>query len=652
MKSPILSVLLFISVSLTIFAGETDSLEQLLPSLQGIEKADMLIKLTRKFAVDSKEKSLRYGNEALELSKKINYDKGEATALIALSTAHYSSSDYNKAIEYLKDAYIIIEELKDSSLLLNTLNKLSINYRLTGNYKESLSTSLRALQIAEQQNDTVSCARFYNNIGGVYKELKEFDKALDYYVHAYNIYSRLNDLSGLAQTTNNIGIIHRMNQNYDTALIYYNKSLYFEQQLNNKRGIAQSLNNIGNLYFLIGDYKKAIESFHTSLSISQETGNIESQTVSWNFLGNVYSKLGNFNESTEAYNKMLSLSNQTGNKNRLSMAVEQLAKIYTQTGDLKKAIEYYEKLTALRDSLYQEQINVIVTEIEAKYELENQAKEIENLRQKTKIQELRLNAHRFIIYALIILSLISVFIAFLVTQRNKLRIAKKNAELEQKLFRLQMNPHFMFNALNTIQSFIITNNTDDAIKYLSNFAKLMRQVLNNSRQDLISLANEINAMEYYMQLQQLRYDNKFVYNIFVGPKLHPELIMIPPMLAQPFIENSIEHGFQGLKHQGKINISFNLNHDSIIFEIKDNGIGITQALKNKSAEMPDHDSIAMDITLERIRLLNQNKKHKIEFQVKELLSQDMMAEGTVVSFSIPLRTQDNINLLTDKYLAK
>lgn len=636
MKSPIyiLLTILFLIPS-TLFGGEIDSLEQILPSLRGIEKIDMLNNLSRLCARDYRQKSVEFSFEALELSKKINYRRGEADALIGLSTADYHSSDYHKAIEHLTEALIITEELNDSLMIFDASNKLAINYRMTGKFEESLAASFRALQISELLNDTLGIARMLNNIGGIYKELMEYSKALEYYTRADEIYSRMNNLRGLAQTTNNIGIIHRTNGNYETALIYYKRSLDIERQLNNRRGIAQSLNNIGSLYSLMGNYDQAIESFRSSLTISGEINNPESQSVSLNFLGETYFKLRRYTESEKAFDEMLSISDQTGNVSRRSMAINQLARISVKKGDFRKAVEYYEKLTALRDSLHQEQIKAIVAEIEAKYEFEKKAKEIENLKQENKIKELKLNTSRLMMYGMTLLLIIALIIAQLLIQRNKLRTGKKNAELEQKLFRTQMNPHFIFNALNTIQSFIIKNNPADAGKYLSSFARLIRLVLTNSRQEFVSLKNEISTLEYYLQLQQLRYENKFTYNIIIDPAIHPDLMMVPPMLAQPFIENSIEHGIQGLNHPGYVNVSFKLNMDSIFLEIEDNGIGITQSQKNKAGESAKHESLALAITQERLKLLNQSKKKKIIFQIKELLSENMQVKGTAITFSIP-----------------
>lgn len=642
-KAALFTVAFIIAVSGVLGSAEADSLEQTLPSLRGIERVDALNLLARQLARSVQDKSIQYATEALELARKINHRKGEAEALMAMSTAEYYRSQYAEAAAYIEKALVVIELLNDSALLFDALNKISINYRMTGRFEESLAFSFRALKITENLNDTLGKARMLNTIGGIYKELNDYSKALEYYIIADEIYEAKNFLRGLAQTKNNIGIIHRTNTDYEKALEFYEQSLAIEKQLDNKRGIAQTLNNIGSLYLLLGKYSPAIESFNNSLLISRSINNPESQSISLNFLGETYSKLGRFNEAIESFEAMLKISEQTGSLGRKNLAIEQLARAHNQGGNYRQAAAYFEKLTALRDSIHQEHTRAIVAEIEAKYEFDKKAREIESLKQENQIQTLQLSNSRIIIYSLAGITLTIIFIGLLLIQRNKLRLEKKTAELEQKLFRSQMNPHFIFNALHTIQSYIFKNNPGEAGRYLSSFAKLIRQVLTNSRQEYVTLSNEISTLEYYLQLQQLRYNNKFKYHLIVDPAIHTDLVMIPPMLAQPFIENSIEHGIQEIEDQGYISVSFKLSNGSILLEVTDNGVGIEHSKQKKDDHGNQHESLALLITEERIKLMNQTRNKKIELHVQDLKSVNEQLRGTAVSFQIPYHTPEQQN---------
>lgn len=219
---------------------------------------------------------------------------------------------------------------------------------------------------------------------------------------------------------------------------------------------------------------------------------------------------------------------------------------------------------------------------------------------------------------------------------REIKLQHKAAELEQKVLRAQMNPHFIFNSLGAIQSFIFKNEPIEAATYLSNFSELVRLILDNSRKELIPLTIEIKTLDHYLDLQKLRFGEKFKYQINVDEDLNKEMVSIPPMLAQPFIENSIEHGFAGMKEKGTIRIAFKLLPNQIQLICEDNGIGIEASLKNKKDQTKPHQSLATKITRERIKVLNKTYTNKIELEIQDLKNIDQYKTGTRVTFTIPL----------------
>ncbi len=212
-------------------------------------------------------------------------------------------------------------------------------------------------------------------------------------------------------------------------------------------------------------------------------------------------------------------------------------------------------------------------------------------------------------------------------RKARLENALNKAALES--LKLQMNPHFIFNAMGAIQHYIVTNESQNASVYLAKFSKLMRAVLENSRQEYISLEEEIEMLENYLILQNLRYDGNFEYQVNIDDQLDPEMIAIPPMFAQPFIENAIEHGIAHLRENGLITIDFSLAQTVIVLRITDNGKGIEESLRAKSPPNQSHRSLATVITKERIALYQQSLKKNITFKVKHL------EKGTQVVFHLP-----------------
>ncbi len=631
-------ILLILLPFIRLNAGKADSLEQVLPNLQGAERVDALTQLTRLNSRRNHERAFEFANEAIELAQKINYEKGIADALLHKSTAYYFLSDYNAAIGYLKQSLEIREKLKDTVMISDAYNKVAINSRMLGNFEDALAFSFDALRVYELRKDSVSMSSLYNNIGGIYKDLGNIEKALEYYSLSYAIAENINHQRNLSNASNNLGIIYRQKEDYPKALEYYEKSLEFDLQQGNQRGIAQSYNNIGNLYLLMQDTQRAMEYFENSLDISIQINNPENQAVSLLFMGDTYFQLQQYEKALEAYADALAISRQTGNLVRTELILSSMITTSTEAGNYEQAIRYYDERSQIKDSIHNQHLQAVVSEIEAKYELEKKTGEIEKLTQENLIKELKLNEERYLRYGFGGLTFAVLIIAMLLIQRNRLIARGKSIKLEQKLFRTQMNPHFIYNALFAIQSYVYKSDPQEAGKYISNFARLMRLVLTNSREEYISLESEINTLEYYLQLQRLRFDNKFDYYIELDPAIQSEIMLLPPMLAQPFIENSIEHGIQHLSTRGKINISFRLADNWIHFIIEDNGIGINRSKAAKASQEVKHESLALSITEERLKLLNQSKHHKINLNIVELTNENNEVSGTSITFHIPYRT--------------
>lgn len=233
---------------------------------------------------------------------------------------------------------------------------------------------------------------------------------------------------------------------------------------------------------------------------------------------------------------------------------------------------------------------------------------------------------------IIIITLIGV-VSFLYLSRRRLRLRLHIAE--QQLFLSQINPHFLFNSLTAIQSYIFRNDPNQAGKYISIFAKLVRSIIESSRHELVSIENEIKTLRLYFELQTLRFEGKFESKIEVDESLEIDEPTIPPMLAQPFIENSIEHGFIQLSGKGIITVRYIKQNNSIIVEIEDNGIGIDESKLNHIRSGRSHQSLATEITSERINKIYQINRLKIKMDIFDLNSLDNSKQGSIVRFIIP-----------------
>lgn len=221
-------------------------------------------------------------------------------------------------------------------------------------------------------------------------------------------------------------------------------------------------------------------------------------------------------------------------------------------------------------------------------------------------------------------------------ETRMLKIEKEMFDLEQKALRLQMNPHFIFNSLNSIQSYIVSNDTENAINYLAKFSQLMRLILSTSREAYIPLSQEIALLKHYLDLENMRFNNRFIYEIRVESGMDTEYIGIPPMIIQPYIENAIIHGFMN-KKKGECRLLIQMweEEDYILCVIEDNGIGREKAMEIKQKSGLMQKSQGIIITKERLDILNKQLKNKISVEITDLKDETGNATGTRVRLVIP-----------------
>ncbi len=279
------------------------------------------------------------------------------------------------------------------------------------------------------------------------------------------------------------------------------------------------------------------------------------------------------------------------------------------------------------------QADVILTNAEN----ESITQKIQLLEKEKELQEERAQRSILFLIGSGILVVLIIIIAILFIRQKKSRIEQEKTNLQQKLLRSQMNPHFVFNSLSSIQGFITEKDPKTASRYLSRFAKLIRNILDSSVEEFIPLAEEIASIENYLELQKVRYEGKFDYTIEVDENIDIETMTLPPMLAQPFIENSIEHGFKHKKSKGIIKIRFGLKNNLIRFEVKDDGIGREKAMEILKEQNKGHRSMATDITRECLQVLNKRLSRKINLVITDLKDDKGNPAGTKVTFDIPFK---------------
>ncbi len=266
------------------------------------------------------------------------------------------------------------------------------------------------------------------------------------------------------------------------------------------------------------------------------------------------------------------------------------------------------------------------------YKTEKQKREIIILKQKAQLSELKLSRQQNAMIAFIFIIMFLIMFGVWFIHQRKLKSKLKEIDLEQKLLQARLNPHFIFNSLAAIQNFILQNDKKAASEYIVNFSRLMRNILMGTGTNFILLQNELEILDDYLKLQQLRFQNKFDYFFEISDDIDPETCVVPPMLVQPFVENSIEHGVRDIEIQGIILIKFIKDREYLIIEVEDNGRGLSD--QQETEKKKGHISMATKITNQRMQNIKAITKKQCNFEVLDVSSL-RNTSGVLVRIRIP-----------------
>lgn len=631
---------------------ETDSLLNLLPAVDDSEKISICLSLSKLFP-DDPEKAISYGLLADSLAELLGKQADRIEALSLAGNAYSKVGDNFKAIELHILALNIAEKLNDRTLLANAHNNLGVDYQYTGDFNSALSHFLSSVSIKEEKlpsGETVgspkSIASTLSNIGVTYDDLGEYDKALEYYQKSLKIQIEIDYKKGIGSTLNNIGVVYEEKGDYPLALDYYRRALVLRRESGDSAKVAATLLNMGIVYLDMGDYAKALEYHFQSFKIADKNEDIYHIANISNSIADIYLEKNQPDSAFPYIRKGLETAKMIDAKKLMADSYRFLAKYHTQKGNFRQTAMAQQELLTLKDSLFKMDMNEKVAEMQTRYETEKKQKEIELLKKDTEIKQLEIDKQKnrqilfFALAGFLTITGLFIFTRYRLRQRNlRIGLEKKNLETEQKLLRTQMNPHFIFNSLNSVQGYISANNSFLAMTYLAKFAKLMRYILENSRKNMILLEDEINALTLNMELERIRFKENFDFKIVVDEELDPAALFIPPMLIQPFIENAMKHGLRNKEGKGLLEIAFKPSGNLILCTVKDNGIGRVKAMELNKAKDPAHKSVGMEVTSERLAVLRQEFGEDVSVVVNDLKNQDGSAAGTEVNLKIPFEAE-------------
>ena len=597
--------------------------------------------------------------QAMDLSKKIGYTDGMGEAWLNLSILA-QESDFLQAEKYARSATSIFEKSGNTSRLAAGFFQLASSLYMLGKYEESRYFAAESLNLTSDDKngrkailfrlialnwrmqgivDTAFCYELkedsINNIdhrmlhskanflfelaGRPYEFISKQEKAI---YSSKQIPEKLADIQFTGDFYEEKATVFARINKKDSADFYYQQ--YRKQAPHGNFNIAL-------IYLFQKQYEIALKYFQDYLEIKKKQHDYNQTLFTTDNIAQCFFAQQNFSASLRYARELVDLCRQSRSRYLLQNGYKLIWKVYQQLRKPDSAYSYFAAYSAIKDSLRDIEFNKNEVVFELRSRAEQQKSSIALLNEENQLKENAIRREKIIRNVIIGIFLLGMCIAFLIFRHARLNRKKELAQqlvketqhlldekikqhqvaqleiektqLEMKVLRMQMNPHFIFNSLNSINRFILQNNREQASQYLTKFSKLVRMILQNTQANLISLESELESLELYLDLESLRFNYHFSYSIHIQPEMDISAIIVPPLIIQPFAENAIWHGLMHKEEKGELDIRIWLEGEHVFLKIRDNGIGRKQSELLASKSATRHKSMGLKITAQRIALM-------------------------------------------------
>lgn len=631
----LLSMCLFVSSIL--HASDVDSLVARLSSTQSdTVRIKLLLQISDACDVDD---ILTYAQQARTLCDRAIADKkqpqrfyinGLGSAINCIGYYYSHKGDLGRALEHYKVALGIFEQLGDKRSAAYQLNNIAFIYVNWGDIPIALEYHYKNLKIQESIRDTPGIAYTLTNIGHVFGSQKDFKNAMDHFTRSLKLFEAIHDKGGIAMMMENIGAIYSAQGERKKALAYYTKCLSLYEELGDEFYIATALGSCGFEYAQAGDDDKAMECFRRSLAIGEKNQIKPTKAYAYTSIARILFRRGNIDSARLYATRALALGKEMGDLYKLRDASGVLKNIYFKLGRYEDAYEMLDFGIKIRDSISNESIRK--TAITKKLQYEYDKKELQlKLDSDKKIWQKNL-----LIFLCLFVALVIAVATLFRARHSKLKTRLERMEMEQQQYRAQMNPQFIFNCLHAIQHYVGQNDVVSANRYLSEFASLMRTTLEYNQNNTIALQQEIDYLNSYLALEQMRLGNKFTYHVGCSANLDIYDTQILPAVVQPFVENAIVYGLSALGTDGRLSVYFDLENNYLVCRVDDNGIGRKASQEIKQSNGGASISKGMELVRKRLEIARALNKTHFSVEVIDKTDGDGQALGTLVILKFPL----------------
>ncbi len=569
-----------------------------------------------------------------------------------IGKTHYTLGHYQGKLGYfpIKKNHLTtaIEYLSSSAGSLHSFYWFNAHIALSsvnqqmGNFSEALEAAQRSKKIARLLNNEEYLMRAVINLSAVYGDLSikelnygtEYDRsrfkesAKENLLEAYRLAKKLDIADRLCLTSYNLGLFYSEEKAFSISNQYLDESIAVGIVHGFHDNVFSALEIKGDNLYEAGRLLESEECRKQAYYYGQQSRSTDVRIKAEYLQAQIFADRKEYHKAIIQAKAGLSMALKMNNRRRIQGGYDYLYEWSKVLGNNNEALNYLEKWIAIKDKIVSDEAIQTLQRLKNKHEAAEREAQILLLQKNQTIQQLHHRQQMSWITGIFIFLILVSGVLFL-NNRNQILNKKRLAvELEQRLLRSQMNPHFTFNTLSSIQNFLLQNQQGkEAAYYLAKFAKLMRQILDQSSKAFITLQEEIQTLENYLKLQQLRYSKSFDFQINIDPNIDQTTTSIPPMLIQPILENAIEHGKIYAIPKGAVHLDFKLSGSLLAISVTDNGMGKRANTERKAAK---HKSVALNIIKDRVRFLQKTYSKKINFRFEYHPN-----GGAEVSFNFP-----------------
>ncbi|MDF2193583.1 histidine kinase [Paraflavitalea sp. CAU 1676] len=675
-------------------AQQTDSLQLLklkasLPTTYGTDKADLLNRIAARYiwaGMIKSDSGIRYAQVAFDEAQKLKYQRGIYIAANHLGNVLLQQSKPDEGIRWFRLSTKVAAEQKNDTLV-------ALGYRGTGqalwyrgDFEEAIHTIDLSIRYFKQLGLKREISDATMTISSIYGNQGNYEKAFEIAQHALALSLELRDRANIVLSLVEIGKSYRNIGDHASALEYYRKAAawnpwkiqwayrhlsqclgdlysdlgrydsawhYYQESYSGNAGSKSTKLRVADYYLQRGK-KDSAEAIYTDLYHTLKAGG-ERHIYMYAMLGlgKIYLDRKDFTRAKQFAHEALNLAEEKNARLNIRHACELLTALYDTLKQPTQSYYYYRQYVQTKEAILSDQFKGKLYEFRRIADDEKNLTRIQLLEQEKLINEQKLRGNQLfrniLLGGLALVAFLSLMVLgniSLKRKNEKLKNEKirrefehRTTELEMQALRAQMNPHFLFNCLSSINRFILKNEAEKASDYLTRFSRLIRLVLINSQKPLIVLEDEIEMLRLYLEMEQLRFKNAFDYSIIYNNDIEPSNIMLPPLLLQPFCENAIWHGLMHKEGHGQLSVAFSMRNNVLNCVITDNGIGRAKAAEIKSKSGEKIRSMGIQLTADRLALFNEDRSVQHYYRIEDITDDQGNISGTEVNIGIRYKEQ-------------